>query len=88
MTGRLRRNPQLDLLPYSKLFAPDTIGDYLGIKWTDGSAFLLTWSGPDTTPITSEFLEIYRKRLASFCVETQKRQQERCFAGVGGASFC
>ena len=40
----------IDLLPYSKLFAPDTIGRYLGIKWTDGTTFLLTWVGPDTTP--------------------------------------
>jgi hypothetical protein len=53
----------IDLLPYSKLFAPDTIGDYLGIKWTDGTAFLLTWIGPDTTPLTPEFLKIYRELL-------------------------
>ena len=26
----------IDLLPYSKLFAPDAIGRYLGVKWTDG----------------------------------------------------
>ena len=32
----------LDLLPYSRLFAPETIGRYLGIKWNDGSTFLLT----------------------------------------------
>ena len=49
----------LDLLPYSQLFAPDTIGRYLGIKWTDGTAFLLTWNGPDTTPLTPEFFKMY-----------------------------
>jgi hypothetical protein len=49
----------LDILPYSNLFAPDTIGRYLVIKWTDGSAFLLTWLGPGTTPLTPEFLAIY-----------------------------
>jgi hypothetical protein len=48
-----------DLLPYSPLFAPNTIGDHLGLKWTDGSAFLLTWKGPDTTPLTPEFLKAY-----------------------------
>lgn len=53
----------LDLLPYSRLFAPETIGDYLGIKWTDGSAFLLGWKGPGVTPITPEFLEVYREML-------------------------
>ena len=53
----------LDVLPYSKLFSPDTIGDYLGIKWTNGTAFLLTWRGPDTTPLTLEFLAMYRKEL-------------------------
>jgi len=53
----------IDLLPYSKLFAPDTIGRYLGIKWTDGTTFLLTWVGPDTTPLTPEFSKIYRQLL-------------------------
>jgi len=53
----------LDLLPYSNLFAPDTIGRYLGIKWTDGSAFLLTWSGPQTTPLTPEFYKVYQALL-------------------------
>jgi hypothetical protein len=54
----------IDLLPFSKLFAPDTIGRYLGVKWTDGSTFLLTWIGPDTTPIGSDFLDAYSRRRA------------------------
>jgi hypothetical protein len=49
----------LDLLPYSRLFAPETIGRYLGVKWSDGSTFLLTWIGPDTTPIGADFLDPY-----------------------------
>jgi hypothetical protein len=55
----------LDLLPYSPLFAPDTIGRYLGIKWTDPSrsTYLLTWIGSDTRPIGPEFLEDYRLAL-------------------------
>lgn len=53
----------LDLLPYSPLFAPDTIGRYLGIKWTDGSTYLLTWIGPQTSPIGRAFLDDYRNAL-------------------------
>ena len=53
-----------DLLPYSKLFAPDTIGDYLGVKWTDGSTFLLTWIGSQTSPLGADFFSAYRMRLA------------------------
>jgi hypothetical protein len=54
----------IDLLPYSRLFAPDTIGRYLGVKWSDGSTFLLTWIGPDTTPIGPDFLAAYERRRA------------------------
>src|SRR5580704_4783420 len=55
----------LDLLPYSRLFAPETIGRYLGVKWRDCSTFLLTWSGPDTTPIGPDFLEAYTRLRAA-----------------------
>ena len=54
----------IDLLPFSRLFAPDTIGRYLGIKWSDGSTFLLTWIGPDTSPIGPDFLDAYTHRRA------------------------
>jgi hypothetical protein len=54
----------IDLLPFSRLFAPDTIGRYLGVKWSDGSTFLLTWIGPDTTPIGPDFLKAYERRRA------------------------
>jgi hypothetical protein len=54
----------IDLLPFSRLFAPDTIGRYLGVKWSDGSTFLLTWIGPDTTPIGPDFLDAYERRRA------------------------
>ena len=68
----------IDLLPYSRLFAPDTIGRYLGIKWTDGSTFLLTWIGADTRPIDPEFLDAYKRRLAQpgirgSCLESWRR---------------
>ena len=54
----------IDLLPFSKLFAPETIGHYLGVKWSDGSTYLLTWIGPDTRPIGPDFLELYTRRRA------------------------
>jgi hypothetical protein len=58
------KNRKMGVLPsYSRLFSPETIGRYLAVKWTDGSAFLLTWIGPHTTPIGSEFLDIYKELL-------------------------
>jgi hypothetical protein len=54
----------IDLLPFSRLFAPDTIGSYLGVKWSDGSTFLLTWIGPDTRPLGPDFLDAYTRRRA------------------------
>jgi hypothetical protein len=56
----------LDLLPFGRLFSPETIGRYLGVKWTDGSTFLLTWMGPETTPIGSDFLDAYVRRRNEF----------------------
>jgi hypothetical protein len=54
----------IDLLPYGRLFSPDTIGRYLGVKWSDGTSFLLTWIGPDTSPIGPDFLDAYVRRRA------------------------
>jgi hypothetical protein len=54
----------IDLLPFSRLFAPEKIGSYLGVKWSDGSTFLLTWIGPDTTPLGPDFLDAYTRRRA------------------------
>jgi len=55
----------LDLLPYSRLFGLETIGRFLGVKWSDGSTYLLTWIGPDTTPIGTDFLNAYRRSRAA-----------------------
>ncbi|WP_316187578.1 MULTISPECIES: hypothetical protein [unclassified Bradyrhizobium] len=54
----------LDMLPYSQLFDPKIIGDYLGLAWTDGATFLLTWKSPDIAPLGEDFLEPYRHRVA------------------------
>ena len=56
----------LDLLPFGRLFSPETIGRYLGVKWTDGSTYLLTWAGPETTPIGSDFIDAYTRRRNEF----------------------
>jgi hypothetical protein len=52
------------VLVYSQLFAANNIGQYLGVKWTDGNAFLLTWIGPNTVPIGPDFLTVYNGLLA------------------------
>jgi hypothetical protein len=54
----------IDVLVYSRLFAANNISQYLGIKWTDGNAFLLTWIGPNTAPIGPDFLTVYNGLLA------------------------
>jgi len=52
-----------DTLLCSPLFSPDQIGNYLGIKWTDGTHFLLTWQGPGVEQLTDSFLEGYSKKV-------------------------
>ncbi|MEA2904151.1 MAG: hypothetical protein QOI12_1538 [Alphaproteobacteria bacterium] len=48
-------------LALSALFSPDNIARYLGILWTDGTTTLLTWAGPDTTPLGQAWLADYRQ---------------------------
>jgi len=52
-----------DALPLSPLFAPDNIGRYLGIRWTDGTTALLTWLGPNTVPLDEGWLTDYRRAV-------------------------
>lgn len=54
----------LDILPYSRLFSPDTIAQYLGIKWTDGTTYLLTWRGAGTVPLNDAFMIAYKSALS------------------------
>src|SRR5215216_4738052 len=49
-----------DILGHAPLFIPDNIANYLGIRWTDGTTYLLTWLGPDTTPLDESWLAAYR----------------------------
>jgi hypothetical protein len=52
-----------DPLPLSPLFSPDSIARYFGIRWTDGTTTLLTWSGPYTTPLDAAWLADYRRAV-------------------------
>jgi hypothetical protein len=52
-----------DPLICTPLFSPNTIWDYLGVKWTDGTDVLLTWKGPGIQPISAQWIEKYRADL-------------------------
>jgi hypothetical protein len=54
----------LDMLPYSPLFQPSTIAEYLGIKWTNGTSYLLTWKGVGVAPLDAAFTTAYAARYA------------------------
>jgi hypothetical protein len=58
-----REFPINDPLPLSPLFSPDKIAQYFGIRWTDGTTTLLTWSGPDTTALDEAWLGDYRQSV-------------------------
>jgi hypothetical protein len=57
-----------DPLPLSPLFTPDNIGSYLGLRWTDGEASLLSWIGPDTRPLDAEWISRYRRAVETSAV--------------------
>jgi len=50
-------------LPVTPLFAPDTISEHLGVRWTDGTSYLLTWTGPETHPLDAAFLDRYAEQV-------------------------
>jgi hypothetical protein len=52
-----------DPLICTPLFAPDTISEYMGVKWTDGTDALLTWKGPGVAPLSAEWVGKYRATL-------------------------
>jgi hypothetical protein len=54
----------IDILPYSKLFAPSVIGRYLGVAWTNGNDYVLTWLGqPGVIPLGPDFMRAYEAQL-------------------------
>jgi hypothetical protein len=54
-----------DPLFFSPLFSPDAIARHFGVRWTDGTTTLLTWSGPETTPLDETWLVEYRQATAA-----------------------
>jgi hypothetical protein len=55
-----------DMLRCSPLFCPDNIDKYLGVVWESGKGtYLLTWRTEGTRPLPPEFLERYRKNVAT-----------------------
>lgn len=50
------------------LLAPDHIADNLGIKWTDGTTYLLTWIGPGVEPLSPEWVAKYRTMTATISI--------------------
>jgi hypothetical protein len=53
-----------DPIGHAPLFSPDNIAQYLRIRWTNGTDYLLTWPGPDTRPLDESFLSAYRDQTA------------------------
>jgi hypothetical protein len=51
-----------DPIGHAPLFSPDNIAQYLAVRWTNGTDYLLTWPGPDTRPLDEGFLSAYRDR--------------------------
>jgi len=47
----------------SPIFAPDAIAQYFGIKWTDGTSYLLTWRPQSERPVDESFLAAYRRQV-------------------------
>lgn len=52
-----------DVLPCAPLLSVEHIAENLGVKWTDGTSYLLTWLGPGITPLTPEWIAKYREHL-------------------------
>ena len=54
----------------SPLFAPDTLAQYFGVKWTDGTSYLLTWRAAAEKPLDESFLTAYRRQVAAAPIRT------------------
>lgn len=47
----------------SPIFAPDAIAQYFGVKWSDGTSYLLTWRSRSERPLDEAFLAAYRRQV-------------------------
>jgi|GEM_PF-1905509 len=48
----------------SPLFSPESIDRYFGVKWTDGTSYLLTWRENAEVPLDTGFLDPYGRQVA------------------------
>jgi hypothetical protein len=71
-----------DIRPAVGLFSPEHIGDYLGIKWTDGTTYLLTWIGPDVAPLSAEWLAEYRRQCSESPEVARAHKNEILFRDI------
>jgi hypothetical protein len=53
-----------DWLPLSDLFSPEYIDKYIGVRWTDGTSYLLTWLGPGVAPLTADWIKTYSDQVS------------------------
>src|SRR5262249_26863057 len=52
-----------DLFACSPLLSPEHIAENLGVKWTDGTSYLLTWLAPGVSPLTLDWIGKYRAHI-------------------------
>jgi hypothetical protein len=54
----------------SPIFAPGAISDYFGVKWSDGTSYLMTWRNRSERPLDADFLETYRRQVEKAPIQT------------------
>jgi hypothetical protein len=69
-----------DFLPAAPLFSPDHIAEYFGVKWTDGTTYLLTWLGPGIKPLDATWVADYRRQVTR---SARVRQMKTMIADKG-----
>jgi hypothetical protein len=74
--------PLGDPVVAAPLFAPENIAKYLGLRWTDGTTSLLTWLGPDTTPLSQSWLATYCRAVMPFRQAYFYHDAKRIFADL------
>lgn len=72
------QRPFFEILPHAPLFEPDQLTRWLGVAWSQGDIYLLTWKNETTSSISPEFLKQYRERIdASQKIADWRRLYER-----------
>ncbi len=54
-----------DFFPFTSLFSPEGIEKHLGVVWNKDSTYLLSWLGPETTPLPADFTDTYRTKITT-----------------------